>query len=252
MKRTIILLSVGLAGLLAGLVAHFPASHAITMMAPPGITAEGVGGSIWHGNARRIELGGPAPLTAVTWNVSAASLVRGRLGLETGFDIAGGQATVTATVIPRGDITVTDATFRGPAAALVALLPLPIPPVSVDGDVVARIGGARWTGDRLEDVAARILWEPARVQEPVSVTLGSVTAEARSNSDGSLRIDVGNRSGSLTLEGTGNMDQNGRYELVVHLRPRPGAPGDIREVLETYTERANGDFIVRTRGRLNF
>lgn len=252
MKRTIIFLSVGMAGLLAGLVAHFPASHAITMMAPPGVTAEGVRGSIWRGNARQIELGGPAPLTAVSWNVSAASLVRGRLGLDAGFDVAEGQATVTATVIPRGDITVTDATFRGPAAALVRLLALPIPPVSVDGVVVARIGGARWTGERLEDVEARILWEPARVREPVSVTLGSVTAEARSNSDGGLRIGVDNRSGSLMLEGTGSMDQNGRYELVVHLRPRPGAPGDIREILETYTERANGDFVVRSRGRLDF
>lgn len=252
MKRTIILLSVGLAGLLTSLVAHFPASHAITMMAPPGVTAEGVRGSIWRGNARRIELGGPAPLTAVTWNISATSLVRGRLGLESGFDIASGQATVTATVIPRGDITVTDATFRGPAAALVPLLRLPIPPVSVDGDVVARVGGARWTGGRLEDVAARILWEPARVQEPVSVTLGSVTAEARSSSDGSLRIDVDNRSGSLTVEGTGSMDQNGRYELTVYLRPQPDAPDDVRELLGTYTERANGDFVVRSRGRLSF
>lgn len=252
MKRTTILLSAGLAGLLAGLVAHFPASHAIGVMAPSGVTAEGVRGSIWHGSARRVELGGPAPLAAVTWELSAVSLLGGRLGLETGFEIAGGRTTFTASVAPGGEVTITDAIFRGPAASLTALLPRPMSSVPVAGEVIARLDGARWADGRLRDISARVLWEDARLREPGPVALGNVTAEARPAADGSHRIDIDNRDSPLAIDGEGRVDADGRYEIVVRLEAGADTPAGIRDLLETYAERDNGDFVVRASGRIPF
>ncbi len=250
MKRTIILLSAGLAGLLAGLIAHFPASHAITVMAPASVTAEGVRGSVWQGNARRIELGGPVPLAAVTWDVSALSLLGGRLGLETRFDVAGGRATVTAALAPDGEITVEEAIFRGPAAPLIAWLPPPMPSVSVEGSVIARVSGVRRADGRVRDITARILWEDARLRDPGPVVLGNVTVEARPAADGSHRIDIGNRDSPLAIDGDGRMNEDGHYELVVRLEVGADTPARVRDLLETYTERDNGAFAVRSRGRI--
>ncbi|MDZ7748684.1 MAG: type II secretion system protein GspL [Halofilum sp. (in: g-proteobacteria)] len=248
MRRAVLLLGAALAGLAAGLVAHFPAGHAFALLAPPGITAEGVRGSVWQGSASRVDYGGPVALTSVRWDVSPLALYRGRLALETGFDVLGGHAEISATVARDGDATVREATFRGPASGPAALVPAPL--VALDGELVARVAQGRWTDRRLTAVRARVLWDRARVRRPVSVGLGSVTAEIRPDDGDGLQATVGNRDGDLGIDGEAHVDAEGRYRLRLRLQPGPDTPADVRDLLERYAERDDGDFVVRASGRL--
>lgn len=252
MRRTIAIpLCAGLIGVLAGLLAHFPASHAVALMAPPGVTAGGVGGSVWRGSAREVEYGGPAPLLAVNWSLSAPRLLTGRLALDADFEVAGGQAEVAATVAHDGEIRVRNASFRGPASAVAPLLPL-LPNTSVDGDIIARISHGRWRDGRPRDIQARILWDHARLRAPASVLLGSVVAEIRPQVDGGHRMTLENRNGSLTLDGEVNAKDDGSYELVLRLRPGAETPADVVDLLRGNAERDNDHFVIRDSGRLGF
>lgn len=250
MRRTIvILLCAGLFGLLASLLVHFPAGHAVALMAPPGVTASGVGGSVWRGSARQVEYGGPVPLLAVSWSLSAPRLLTGKLALEADFEVAGGQAEVAANIAHDGEITVRDATFRGPASAVAPLLPL-LPGVSVEGDIIARISHGRWRDGRPQDIQARILWDHARLRAPASVLLGSVAAEIRPQAEGGHRMTLENRDGALVLDGEGNAGDDGRYELLLRLRPGTETPADVVDLLRRNGERDNGHFVIRDSGRL--
>lgn len=249
-RRVAILLGAGLLGALAGLVAHLPAGHAVAMMAPADIAARGVAGTVWRGSARRVDYGGPVAITALRWRVSALGLLTGTLAVDAGFDVAGGHADADVTVARGDGIRIRDATFRGAAAGMAPLLPALA--VALEGEVIARIDGGRWTGERPADVQARILWERARIRAPASVALGDVVAEIRPRPDGGHRMTVENRDGALAVDGGGDADADGRYRLQLRLRPGPEVSAEVLEFLRAHAERDNGAFVVRDSGRLVF
>lgn len=77
MDRRAILAAAGGAAFLLALVAEFPAAAALRWLAPEGMRASGVTGTLWNGAAVGAEIG-PLRLGATEWTLFAPALLAGR------------------------------------------------------------------------------------------------------------------------------------------------------------------------------
>lgn len=249
MRAALVVIACTLVGLLAGLIAHFPASHALAWVAPPSVSAQGVRGTVWDGRVEQLDYGAPEPIAAVSWRLAPRHLLRGRIGFDTRFDIAGGRTTLQLGVTHQGAITIRNAKFRGPAAGVIPLLALPVD-VGIDGKLLAQIDRARWIDGQPRDVQGRVLWDNARVQGPVSASFGNVITEIQPRPDGGHRLTLENRQSPLAIDGEAEADAQGRYELQLRFRPGNDTGAEVTDLLRTFARREDDAFVVRSSGRL--
>ncbi len=240
------------AGLLAwlwGLIAYFPATHAVAWFAPDGVTAAGVSGTLWQGRAARVETGAPVPITGAEWELSGWQLLRGRLAADTRFRVAGLEGDGYLASGPGGRVDVDGLGLRGPAVGARALVSgLGVEPA---GQLLVRVEEATLAAGRIERLAGRMQWSEAALSAPFDLDLGMVRASVEpAGNGGGYAIELSGEGGALDIGGVANLQPDGEYRVDLRLTPTASAPGGLRETLGLAAQREGDGFRVRRSGRL--
>lgn len=170
----------------------------------PALGFSGVSGSLWHGEAAQLRYGALA-IPQLRWQLSPWRLLLGQAVVHIAFG-DGGESTGTATVqagLP-GNLTVTEASVRVPAAMLQPFIRLP--GVGVAGDLQLELPDLAYGGGRVEHLQGRLLWLRASVRTPFGQpALGSYAVDLGSDGEGGITGDISDIDGVLGL--------NGRFQL---------------------------------------
>jgi len=247
-RRTVALAGALLVGLLAGVVAHLPAARVLAWIDPAGIDAAGVSGSVWSGRAQRVDFGGPAPASDVRWDMAAWRLLTAQASGTAELELAGARIDGVFAVSPGGRLRVTDTRIEGPANALVTLAE--VPALAVDGQLIARIESAAWTGQKLAGATGQFQWNDARLIAPLQLALGQVSGRLSPQGEGRHRLTLDNRGGQVSLEGTIDLSADGRYTVDLTMQPAPDAPAEVADTLNQFLPRRGDRFVIEDQGQL--
>ena len=248
-RRPILLIAVALVAWLVGMVATLPATRALGVIAP-NVEAAGVHGTFWSGGARRMSFGGPAPATAVQWDLSAWRLLTGQIAGRVSFDFAGLDARAHFARSLDGAVAVDEAIARGPGGSLASLVLDPA--VAAAGDLLARVDEALVGADgRPRRVQARFQWSDARLTAPIRLSLGTVRGRlAPVQGSPDHRLELSGSDGQLAIEGDIRLEPDGRYHTDVLLTPAANAPPGLADTLALFARREGNAFRIRGSGRL--
>jgi general secretion pathway protein N len=235
----------------ASTIGTFPAGATLQWFTPEEITATGLSGTLWRGNATLLVIGG-IRCTDTHWQLNPLDLLRGRLGGHVDTQIANGTASGTIALGPSGVFICEGCTIQGDAAALRSWVPA----------LQAVEGRFELTIDRLE---VRKSW-PARavgtariggvVLEPGGRNAATATFEASFNQDpvaqdGVVSALVRDAAGPVELNGQLTLQPPGQFEFSARVRPRPDASTEIASALRLLgAPAADGSIELRASGSL--
>jgi general secretion pathway protein N len=232
MKKVWPLVALGIGAFLLFALITVPADTVLAYFRPPGVTLNGVSGTLWNGRAQAVR-SGSLHLGGVEWKLDILALFTGKLGADVKVTRSDGFA--------QGLIAMSGA--RMTVRKLNASLPLSaLPPNLVRGG---------WTGTvtlRLAQLALENSWpvaatgtvEIADLVGPANrpASLGGykvVFAEGAATAEG-LKGALSDTGGPLAVNGTVDIKKDRSYLVSGLIATRPGAPGDMSRTLEMLGE----------------
>ncbi len=233
MKKLWPLLALGIGAFLLLALVTLPASAVLSFVHPPGVTLDGVSGTIWNGRAEAVR-SGALHVGSVEWSLDLLSLFGGKLGANVKVTRTDGFA--------QGHIAASASriTLRGFNAQL---------PMSVLPPNLLRGG---WTGTvnvKLSDLALENSWPVvANGTIEVSDLVGPANRPAALGNykvvfpaEGPAEADtvtgaLTDNGGPFAVNGTVQIKKNRSYFVSGLVATRPGAPGDIVRTLEILGE----------------
>lgn len=228
MKRIWPLAALGIAAYILFALFTLPASILVSRLAPFGIMAAGVDGTVWKGRAAVLQAGN-THLGSVTWDLHALSLFLARLQADVKLTRVDGFAQTTFIAMPSGRMDLNQLTASLPLSALPAaatpggwagMIHLKLATLSVEKGWPTRIEGT---------IEARDLTGPAR--KPANMGSYKVTfpaAPAGEELAGAL-TDIG---GPLQIAGSLRLKQDRSYVIEGLVAARPDAPQAIADSLQ--------------------
>ncbi|RPH30131.1 type II secretion system protein N [Buttiauxella warmboldiae] len=245
MKQGYLLLPL-LLGYLLGLVLLLPARFVIAWLpTAPGISLEGIGGTLWQGQAQVLRLENQQ-VGPVSWQWRSRALLEGKVAAEVVLadphKIHG-----RGHVGWNGEWSVDNATLRFPAAIFASLTALP---AELNGEVNARLTHLRFTPQRCITAQADVRWKDGRV------TIG---AETLNTGDIHLQIkcaskrwlaDIMQTSEQLSSKGQLWLNGQQRYRLQAEVTPGTDFPPALLMLLAQGTgHETQGRYTFETSGR---
>ena len=219
------LIAVGVAALVLGLVATFPARIAYQWFAPEELALSGISGSIWNGAATQLSAGG-LYLSEPTWRFRPVSL----LGLKAGYAVSGrlpsGFLESNVAFGPGGRVYLDDLNAAIPLAYFDPLLPV----AGIEGEVsvqfrrLAFADGFPVRADGIVNISGLIL----RPLAPSA--LGDFRADLQTD-DGVISAVVEDVSGVLDVSGNLILQGDRTYSFVGQVAPTANAPVAVVEQL---------------------
>lgn len=218
--------------LLAGLVISAPARLVYDALAPAGVQAGRVQGSVWRGQALRVRVGDTV-LRQVETALEPTSLLSGRPRVA--MTVTDAQVQLTARVSAAGEgIRMVDAQGLVSVSVLPVLADLPVP-----ADSIVRLDGVSFTLDRQGRCvsAEGAMMSPALADAGARYDLDLPILDMTVSCDGEvLALDLSGQSAVVDLEGVIRLDASTpSYQIVV----TPHDP-DIGGVLSLLGFRADG------------
>lgn len=234
MQRTYGLVAAGCAAFLLALLLGLPAGAAIRWLAPGSVQVMGAEGTVWHGSAHSVAVGG-IRLSHVRWRLSALSLLTGRLSAEVETQLGDSAANGHVVVTLSGMFKCEPCRFYGTTASL-----RPLAPVlqNIDGHL----------GIELQNLAIRERW-PTQAQGTVTlanVRLGlpgtsAVTGETASfvatvdenpvATDGVISAMVRDTAGPLELNAHLILTPPNNFGLQGRIKARANTSPDLANAL---------------------
>jgi general secretion pathway protein N len=219
------LIAVGVAALVVGLVATFPARIAYRWFGPDEVALSGISGSIWNGAATQGSAGG-LYLSELAWRFRPLSL----LSLKAGYAVSGrlpaGFIESKVAFGPGGRVYLDDLATAVPLAYLDPLLPM----TGIGGDVTVQFRrltlaeGFPATADGTLSISGLIL-------RPLSPSaLGDFRAVFQTD-DGVISALVEDVSGVLDVNGNLILQSDRTYSFVGQVAADANAPAAVVEQL---------------------
>jgi general secretion pathway protein N len=216
----------GLAAYLLILAGSLPAAVVLPAVAPPGLVASGVEGSVWRGSAATVAVAGQR-LHGVRWSLQPLQLLRGRLGYRMAARLEGGFAEGLVAWSPVGAKLVI---MDGRAALALQPLTGAVGFGGVAGQLSVDLGEAVIQDGWPTALEARLGLGQLRIsdlgRDPVGdyeLVLGVV--------DNRITGRLADRAGPLEVQAELQLSPDLRFELQGEVAPRPQAPADLSELL---------------------
>ncbi len=251
MKRSwLLIMGFSLLVLLGTVLVTFPAVLAWNWWGTnaPGLTLQGVSGTLWKGSAMRASVRGQA-LGRLDWQLSPWRTITGNPQIQ--VQLSGTDLNLSALIAARGEheIAITalnaqaQAGWLAPVLAIPALEPTGMLVTQNANMVLTRLGLPR-------DIDAQLEWRDAGVRGQVVARLGTLQISAR-GSNGLIDASVNDRGdGDLEVRGNARLDQ-GNYRVETILVPRVSA-GPIVEALQWIgAPRMEGGRLLVVEGRVD-
>jgi general secretion pathway protein N len=227
------LIALAVACSLTFVVAGFPARAGFALLAPVGIEAFGVTGTIWQGQAKLINAGGQQ-LRNTEWNLSSARLLLGQVGGNISTRASGGFVEGFGTIGLGGTIRIQDARAGMDAGMLQAVGAAP----ALNGQISIR----------LDELELSDNWPVQLVGEGQVLNLSSpLMGRGEAAQLGNLKISfdtttettedtvtgkISDDGGPLQIDGILLLTKPANYSIKVRLKARPGAPQALQQNLE--------------------
>jgi hypothetical protein len=220
------LIMAGLLVLVAGLIIMFPARVAFHWFSPPGLSAIGVQGTAWSGNANEAVFNG-LYLSRIQWQLRPLRLLTGEVSYKIGAEPASGFFEANIGLGFGGNLEVTE---------LRAALPLDL--VAGAAGVPGLQGSASLTFDRLEfsggmATAAVGTVEIANLIVPIvdRNDLGGYKAEFFTQDDG-ITASIEDTDGVVDIAGSLQINSDRSYAFIAQVIVKPETPQNVRKQLD--------------------
>ncbi|MEM8984587.1 MAG: type II secretion system protein N [Pseudomonadota bacterium] len=244
------MIAIGLLVVVGIVVYRLPANWVSDRISIPGVSIDGVRGTLWNGTVYDISVNGER-IAPLAWQVKPAALLRGKLMADIALAPQDGiiEATINAGTDQRLDAT--DIVVRGPLQHIAGGTSLG----PILGDIDARFEHVRWSasGPELAVGQASI----ANLQNPSNLPypLGSYDINCADTDGAPVECAVRDQGdGPLEIDATVALGPGMDYAVVGTVRARPSAPADIARFLPFVADGppdATGAFRIRMTGQLN-
>ena len=219
------LMIVGVATLLVGLLAFFPARVAYHWFAPSTLQLAGIDGTVWRGSAKEGQAAG-LYIRNLHWTFKPLSLLTGKLAFKTRLDSAGGFINTDLYAALDGSILFENLDVALSVGALRDL----IQTAGLDGRI-----SLHFTALEIRDglpVTANGVAEVTNlfIRGLATTTIGDFRAKFSTTSDGIL-ASVEDTAGMFDLAGTLRVSPDGAYYLSGLIAPTPTTPPAVIEQL---------------------
>lgn len=248
----------GAATLLLGLVVLMPAAALWTWFAPPAeqIAVRQLQGSLLQGRALGLTAAGlQGSVQTLAWRWQPMALLSGQWGYALDAMLLDTPLVGRAGVSALGNLIVTDAVSGGPIKTLVQAVGQNFVPIS--GNWRLQIDHARLSGDWPSELAGQAtLHEIKWALGAPPIPLGDYQADLTTEDDTGATVLVAtlrNLEGSpVALEGQARLWPDRRYRTDLRLRPLPGAPPMIANLLANTGQQpdAEGWYRLQQQGQL--
>ena len=213
------------------------------------IVTSSVTGSVWSGDARSIRIN-RHEITDIHWSFTPWRL----LTAETCFEINGLyhnqdiSSSLCLTLL--GDQLARD--FTSTMSAYTVGKRFDIPVGELDGDLIINIEKASWAAGTVPKVSGEILWQKAAYIVAEKAELGDLTIIFDENDSSPLTATISNTGGHLSVNGNIDVDNEGRYELGISLKPTNTASQNLRNSLKLVAKpKPGGNFEINNAGELS-
>jgi len=221
-KRLIV---VGVATLLLGLLATFPARIAYHWFAPATLQLAGIDGTVWRGSATEGQAAG-LYIRNLYWTFKPLSLLTGKLAFNTRMDPAGGFMQTDLFTGMNGDILFENLEGAVSIGALRDLIQIP----GLDGRISLQFSALEII-DNLPATANGVAEiTNLFVAGLSSAPIGDFRAEFSSTSDGIL-ASIEDTAGMFDLAGTLRVSPDGVYSLIGLIAPTTTTTPQVIEQL---------------------
>lgn len=207
------------------LAATAPAHLAVSFIASPQISMQGVEGTVWSGRSRMLVVEGKG-IGELGWRINPLGWLPGGMPIEWRLRTQGGE--IGGGLRPAGERQLlTAVTGRLPASALQSHLPVP---AVLGGVFVLDFERAVLVGGRPEAIEGTIRWNGAAVGLGQALHIGDLRASLRPSDKGGLVADLEDLGGPLELQGSATLS-GGTHAVDLRLRARPSADSALRDSL---------------------
>lgn len=197
---------------------------------PPGAATGPLEGTVWNGHTASVTYGGVA-LGSLTWHVEGVGLFPP--GAKVALELDGPNVRVTGKAT--GALGGTQVTLDGVDARL-----LPGQLASAFGFALAKPTGAvhiaidsavLGAASGIDAATGKVEWNDAGISDPAPVSLGNVVVDVTPKPNGGLAGRIVSSDGSIDLDGTLSLDQDGTYRMNVAVVAGPTVPSDVTDVI---------------------
>lgn len=243
MKKTAILVFVGLLLFIVFLIAKMPANQILSRVTlPENISVTGVSGTLWNGNATQVIYEGLQVLD-VNWQLDFLPLLIGRASLNIDAGSTRDPDSIAFNgdvVVSRSHLAINDGTLFAPTPLLLAQVQLPLP-VSAKGRVKVEIDELDYAKEGCETLTGTGYWlngEVAGLQEQIA--LGNFEASLHCD-NGPVEVTT-NPENSLNMAGTVTIHHNGKFAVVGKFKPEDSLSNEVHGAARSFFEADNDGF----------
>lgn len=256
MKKFLLYTLLALLAYLIFMVVRFPAAPVVSRLELRPLVVSGVSGPLWKGNVAAVEAPNDALPTGpdtflledVSWQLAPMALLSGKGAANIRFYAYGGTGEGQVAQGLAGDTVVSDFSYVSNGRSLNILLE---PLASISGEFSLQVDELILENQLLNTMQGRVVWQNAGLLEPTPAKLGNVSIDIRPEGDSHIAA-VSATGGDLEIDGTVDVEKNGNYKTDITIRPKPGAPRELTDMLRALGRPASdGSFRVRRSGNAN-
>jgi len=213
------------------------------------IRIDGVSGSLWHGHAYSINIGGKTELKDTHWSFITWQILIGRLALDLNTHYLENAIDTEASISASGRIYINSLTASMTAAQLAELANIPL--VQLDGDISLDIESAQWKQGELPIASGQINWTNAMVTVTEAASLGNVSIILSESAQNMQTAYITNTEGDITIVGNAELIPEQDYSIDMRMTPKASTRNSIKQSLGMIAKRqSNGDYLLKNTGSL--
>ncbi len=231
MRRNRFLAVAGVVSFVLFAISNLPASIVTNQLGEIARTG-GVGGTLWSGSVRTLDINGWR-LSDTRWSMNPAALLLGRLSANVSTRVAGGEISTGASISAFGGISFRDLEATGPLAPIAQKFNQPLTGGRYEIELSELDVADTWPSSLVG--SGRITDVPLNIGGNVGVTTGSYSVVFDTETvpeDGRLSGILTDDGGPVEVEGNIFLEPPTNYQVQARLKPRPGAPVQISQALK--------------------
>ena len=245
-------LSLGIGSYLLFLVLNFPAQQAVGLADKAGVLApiglDGVQGTFWSGEAAGISFQ-QMPLGHVTWRISPASLLLGRLRYNIDLRDASQQLTGSVQTGLIGGYRLEALKGQVTADRIPQLIQQR--QIRIGGRIELDQVDLSFEEGRLTSADGRIRWFDALIASPMKLKTGDLQADLSTETDGGVKVDIRDLSGPTAIKASAILAADGNYRFEASLKPGSETDPALTTALKAVSHgNPDGSFQLKFTGRI--
>ncbi len=240
------LLALGVAAFIVSLVVTAPV-HVVAKHLPPDIQASGLQGTLWQGQANRLQVRN-FNLGRVSWDVNPLALLVGRIESDVSIDRPGLQGRGTVGV-GFDSLRLADTHVLGSSDLLAPYLANY--GVDIDGQFEVDVRSSQFNDRGPQALDGLVVWRDAELVRPARFALGNVNIALAQHGDTAV-AELNNTGDVLRLNGGARLQTGWKYHGRLRIEPTAATPEEVRNALPYLGQPdAQGAITLSRQGTLN-